>query len=55
MLSQAEKYNIKAEYVIGQVLKHPKFGVGVVTAVTEPTKISVTFEDGARVMVCNRS
>jgi len=53
-ISHAVKYSIKSQYEIGQVIKHPTFGIGVVTAILEPSKISVTFEDTARMMVCNR-
>jgi hypothetical protein len=53
-LSEAVKYNAKKPLDEGQIIKHPKFGIGIVTSVTEPTKASVAFEDRPRVMVCNR-
>lgn len=40
-------YAVSSTYLQGDLLKHPKFGEGVVLAV-EPTKIEVLFESGPR-------
>ena len=53
-LSLAEKYNPKELLEIGQLIEHPQFGIGVVTAVIDAAKASIAFEDRPRVMVCNR-
>ncbi len=53
-LSAALDYNIRLELDIGQVIRHPTFGIGVVVAVNEPMKANITFEDGPRMMVCNK-
>lgn len=45
---QAPAYNIKMELEVGDVIKHPTFGVGVVTAITGPQKASIVFEDGPK-------
>jgi hypothetical protein len=53
-LSEARKYNAKKPLEEGQIIDHPKFGIGIVVSVTESTKANVAFEDRPRVMVCNR-
>ena len=53
-LSEAEKYNVKEPLLVGELIEHPTFGIGVVMAVTDAQKAKVFFEDGERVMVCNR-
>jgi len=40
-------YAVKTTYTVGALIKHPKFGNGVVVAV-EPQKIDVLFESGER-------
>lgn len=50
----AKKYNPKADLEIGSVIKHPSFGIGVVISMNEPHKASIVFEDGTRVLVCDR-
>ena len=54
-LSAAEPYSIKTPFQVSDLIDHPKFGVGVVTAIADVQKVKVVFEDGERVMVCNRS
>ena len=53
-VDRAKKYNPKAELEIGKVIKHPSFGIGVVVSMNEPQKASIVFEDGTRVLVCDR-
>ena len=50
-LVQAPDYNLKMELEEGQVIKHPKFGVGVVDVITGPMKANIIFEDGARILM----
>jgi hypothetical protein len=52
-LSEAVPYKLKNPLDEGDLIDHPKFGIGIVVSVTEPTKASVAFEDRSRVMVCN--
>lgn len=50
----ARPYDVKNELAAGQMIEHSAFGLGVVTALTEEQKATVLFEDGPRVLVCNR-
>ena len=46
-----KNYSPKDRYQLGDVLKHPTFGVGVTTAVKNGTKIEVLFETGSKLLV----
>ena len=52
--STAEPYSIKTPFQVSDLIDHPKFGVGVVTAIEDVQKVKVVFEDGERIMICNR-
>jgi hypothetical protein len=47
-------YNMGEAFEEQNVIDHSKFGVGVVSDVIDPTKISVVFEHGEKVLVHNR-
>jgi hypothetical protein len=47
-------YNIRTVLKVGDMVDHPKFGLGVVAALPEDQKARIFFEDGERVMVCNK-
>ncbi len=47
-------YDWTRTYRIGQTLMHPAYGFGEVTAVIEPKKIDVLFEDRMRRLVHSR-
>ena len=49
----ARPYTIRDHYHEGDIVSHPKFGVGFVTEITE-NKAEVTFQDERRVLVHNR-
>jgi hypothetical protein len=49
----ARPYTIREQYHEGDVVSHPKFGVGIVTEISE-NKAEVTFQDERRVLVHNR-
>jgi hypothetical protein len=53
-LATARPYSIRDNYDEGDVVTHPKFGVGFVTEITE-NKVEVTFEDERRVLIHNRA
>ncbi len=53
-LSLAEQYNIHAALELGQVIRHPTFGIGVVTTLCEDSKVNVTFEEGVKTIAHNR-
>ena len=47
-------YNIKLQLQTGQLLRHKKFGDGVVAELIEGGKASVIFEDGPKTLVHSR-
>jgi hypothetical protein len=51
--NNARPYTIRDHYHEGDIVSHPKFGVGFVTEITE-NKAEVTFQDERRVLVHNR-
>ena len=52
--TEPQPYSMTEKYEEQNVIDHAKFGLGVVSEVIDPTKISVVFEDGEKVMVHNR-
>ena len=44
-------YSIKDKYVLGDVIQHPKFGMGIVELVQTNGKITVLFRDGEKILV----
>lgn len=52
-LDRARPYSIRDSYTEGDIVSHPKFGLGFVTEISE-NKVEVTFEDERRVLVHNR-
>src|SRR5215471_10751769 len=52
-VGNARPYTIRDHYHEGDIVSHPKFGVGFVTEITE-NKAEVTFQDERRVLVHNR-
>ncbi len=50
----ARPYSTSARFAVGQLVSHAAFGVGVVTAERESTKIDVVFADGPRVLLHGR-
>ena len=53
-LNNAQKYSIKMELKLNDIVDHPKFGVGVVTEIREHQKAHVAFSDGGRVLIYAR-
>ncbi len=47
----ARTYSPKMKYSVGDVLKHPTFGLGVTTALKDATKVEVLFPEGAKVLI----
>lgn len=45
-----KSYNVKATFSPGELIRHSKFGDGVVARVIDPLKVEVLFEDGPRTM-----
>src|SRR6266545_7492354 len=52
-MNHARPYTIRDHYHEGDIVSHPKFGVGFVTEISE-NKAEVTFQDERRVLVHNR-
>ena len=48
----AVDYAMTTAFKVGSVMKHPKFGLGVVQSSLGPGKVEVLFEDGRKKMRC---
>ena len=48
----AKKYSMDEKYKINSVIKHTKFGLGLVQRLTGTRKMEVLFEDGLKTMRC---
>lgn len=54
-VSGARSYSPGDSYVVGELLSHPNFGLGAVTATPSPGKISVLFRDTTRLLLHQRT
>jgi hypothetical protein len=50
----AKSYSPKEKFVVGDVVTHPTFGVGVATTLKDSTKVEILFEEGPRVLIHGR-
>ena len=50
-LAAAQPYSPRATYRVDQVIEHPTFGLGFVSAIRDATKIEVTFRSEVKVLV----
>jgi hypothetical protein len=50
-LAMAQRYSPRATYQLDQVIEHPTFGVGWVSAIRDATKVEVTFRADVKVLV----
>jgi hypothetical protein len=50
-LAMARRYSPKSSYQVDQVIEHPTFGLGWVSAVRDATKVEVTFRSDVKVLV----
>jgi hypothetical protein len=48
---EAKPYTVQKIFVLGDLLQHPKFGMGIVEEVKMNGKITVLFRDGERILV----
>jgi hypothetical protein len=53
-LASAARYSPKTTYKVDQVIEHPTFGLGFVSAVRDAQKIEVTFRGDVKVLVHGR-
>lgn len=51
---QSQSYNMKLVFKLNSTIKHPKFGLGLVTSVADQS-MEVMFEDGPRSLVHGRA
>lgn len=47
-------YSIRATFESGQLIRHPKFGRGIVKEAVGEQKVSVVFEDAVRTLIQGR-
>ncbi len=50
-VSRAQPYSPKRSYAVDDVVDHPIFGRGFVSAVRDPSKIEVTFRSDVKILV----
>tara|TARA_Y100001954_G_C15738009_1_gene566851 strand:+ start:877 stop:1368 length:492 start_codon:yes stop_codon:yes gene_type:complete len=50
--STAKTYSPKSTFEKGDLVRHVKFGLGLVTVLKDHNKIEILFEEGAKVLVC---
>jgi hypothetical protein len=50
----AKSYSSKELYLLGDVMAHPNFGIGVATAIKDGSKVEVLFEACSKVLVHGR-
>ena len=48
MVTDFVKYNVKTTFKVGDLVKHPKFGDGVVTQIIDTHKVEILFKDEPR-------
>ncbi len=50
-LAMAVKYSPRTTFAVDQVIEHPTFGLGFVSAVLDGAKVQVTFRNDVKVLV----
>ncbi len=53
-LDKVQPYAMRRDFSAGDVLSHRVFGLGIVIRAIDEGKIQVSFQDGVRLLVCNR-
>lgn len=48
--SEFAAYNVSASFVVGQLIRHVKFGDGVVTEVNDARKVTILFSEGPKLL-----
>ncbi|MAE58654.1 MAG: hypothetical protein CME69_07225 [Halobacteriovorax sp.] len=51
---ETQKYSIKEKFEIGEIVDHPKFGIGVVGKALDANKIEVIFKTSLKVLMHNK-
>jgi hypothetical protein len=52
--SKARAYGMTERFAAGDLVNHPNFGLGLVTALKDVNKIEVVFSDGVKVLLHRR-
>lgn len=50
--ARALPYDMKAVYKVGNLVRHPKFGIGVVKQMAGANKVEILFEEGIKLLRC---
>ena len=53
--ASAKTYSPRETYAVGDILRHPQFGVGLVVALPAAQKLELAFRDGRKLLVHDRS
>jgi hypothetical protein len=53
-LGKVQPYAMRRDFSTGDVMSHRVFGIGIVVREVDGGKIQVSFQDGVRLLVCNR-
>jgi hypothetical protein len=48
-----KSYDMNSNFSMGDVIRHPKFGLGAVETLFPPNKIEVRFEEGRKLLLHN--
>ena len=54
-LPNARKYSMQGNFKKDEILEHPTFGLGIVTAVVQKHKMEIMFKDGLKMLSQNQS
>ena len=54
-LAMAVKYSPKTTFAVDQVIEHPSFGLGFVSAVLDGAKVQVTFRSDVKILIHARA
>ena len=49
--ADSRRYSMKSKFIKGELIDHPKFGLGVTTALKDGSKIEVLFPEGPKTLV----
>jgi len=50
--SKAENYSMEGDYRVKSLIRHPRFGLGLVQRIAGVRKVEVLFEDGKKMLRC---
>ncbi len=50
--SAAIGYDMQSRYKVGNLVQHPKFGLGLVKGLIVPNKVEILFEEGLKLLRC---